>query len=140
MNSLDLQCHIRSFYKLNFLFSTSVFWKITKRNFFVHISPTPVTIWTMKLMTTDSRKPLGTVLPQHIIVFSTTQQNRRIYDVRQTEKDEFDFDLCPPCMNCTRGELHNTGFTKTGPIKRQFVSLVQVVFLLKDCVSMNSSR
>lgn len=48
--------------------------------------------------------------------------------MRQTEKDEFDFNLCSH-VGFTTGELHNTGFTKTGPIKRQFVSLVQVVCL-----------
>lgn len=43
----------------------------------------------------------------------------------QTERDEFGFDLCSH-VEFTTGELHNTGFTKTGLIKREFVSLVQV--------------
>lgn len=49
--------------------------------------------------------------------------------MRQTEKDEFGFDLCSH-MEFTTGELHNTGYTKTEPIKRQFVNLVQVFFFL----------
>lgn len=54
--------------------------------------------------------------------------------MRQTEKDEFGFDLCSH-IEFTTGELHNTGFTKTGPIKKQFVNMVQVsVFsLLETC-------
>lgn len=56
-----------------------------------------------------------------------TPQNWRIYEVRPTEKDELGFDLCTRAA-FTTGDLHNTGYAKTGPIKRQFVTLVQVLF------------
>lgn len=48
--------------------------------------------------------------------------------MRETQKDEFGLDLCTD-TEFTTGELHNTVFTKSEAIKRQFVSLVQVVSL-----------
>lgn len=47
--------------------------------------------------------------------------------MRQTEKDEFGFDLRSH-MEFTTGELHNTQYTKKEAIKRQFVNLIQHFF------------
>lgn len=47
--------------------------------------------------------------------------------MRQTEKDEFGYDLCSH-VEFTRGELHNT-VIKTMPIKRQFVNFGSGLFI-----------
>lgn len=42
---------------------------VLKRKYSLHISLSPVTVWTMISPTTGGSKPLGTVLSQHVIVF-----------------------------------------------------------------------
>lgn len=102
-----------------------------KGKHFPHISVSPVTIWSRKSLTTDSRKALGTALSQHIIVFlKPTPRTWRVYGVRPTEGWVLVLRVLP------KESCATTGFTKKEPIQRGLVNLVHLFFgfsLLKTC-------